>query len=84
MLMMLRSDPRRDNDLVLVVPLLTLGQYIGIDDPRRLDLQLDGPSEIEREIKAVLVVGDGTDGTDDQLAIPGDVSAVVTEVGVFV
>jgi hypothetical protein len=56
MLVMLSGDPRGDDDLVGIVPRFVLGQDVGVDDPRSLDFELDGTSEIEGEVEAVLPV----------------------------
>lgn len=56
MLVMLSGDPRGDDDLVGIVPRLVFGQDVGVDDPRSLDFELDGTSEIEGEVEPILPV----------------------------
>jgi hypothetical protein len=56
MLVMLSGDPRGDDDLVRIVPRFVLGQDVGVDDPRSLDFELDGTSEVEGEVEPVLPV----------------------------
>jgi hypothetical protein len=56
MLVMLSGDPRGDDNLVCIVPRFVLGQDVGVDDPRSLDFELDGTSEIEGEVEPILPV----------------------------
>jgi len=56
MLVMLSRDPRGDDNLVCIVPRFVLGQDVGVDDPRSLDFELDGTSEVEGEVEPVLPV----------------------------
>jgi hypothetical protein len=56
MLVMLSGDSRGDDNLVGIVPRLVFGQDVGVDDPRSLDFELDGTSEVEGEVEPVLPV----------------------------
>lgn len=84
MLVVVSRNPRRNVHLVRQVRRLPLFQRIRIDNARRLDLQFDTPVQRKVEIKTILVVCNGADGRNDQLAITRDVHLVVSEVGVLV
>lgn len=84
MLVVVRRDPRRHIHLVRHIRRLPLFQRVRINNARRLNLQLDTPVQRKVEVKAILVVCNGADGRNDQLAITRDVHLVVSEVGVLV
>lgn len=84
MLVVLSCNLRGDIDFMFRILRLSRSETIRIDDTRRFDLKLDRSVQSKVEVKAVLVVCDGTDGRNDQLSISCDVRSHVSEVGVFV
>jgi hypothetical protein len=53
-LVVLSGDPWSYHDFMVGVPSLSISEEICIDDPGRLDLQLNGSSEIKGEVETVL------------------------------
>jgi hypothetical protein len=83
-LVMLRSDVRGNLNLVGGIAGLVWSEAVRVDNASSLHLELDRAVEGKVEVEAVLVVRDGADGGDDELAITGDVGSHVSEVGVLV
>ena len=56
---------------------------VGVQNPRQLDLELDGAVLVEDPVDGVLVIRGGEDMRDQQLSASCDDYAVVAEIGVF-
>jgi hypothetical protein len=81
---MLSSDVRSNLNLVGWITGLIRSEAVRVDNACGLHLELDRAVEGKVEVEAVLVVCDGADRRDDELAIAGDVGSHVSEVGVLV
>ena len=71
-------------DLVCQIERFVRLQAVRIHNSGSFDLEFDGSVESEIEIKAILVIGDGTNGRNDKFSITSNVNSHISEVGMFV
>jgi hypothetical protein len=84
MLMVLSCYLRCDIHFMGVVKRLVGFKTIRVDNTSCLDFEFNGAVKGKVEVEAVLVVGNGANGGDDELSIAGDVDSHVSEIGVLV
>jgi homoaconitase/3-isopropylmalate dehydratase large subunit len=84
MLVMLSGNLWCDVDLVCWVQGLIRLQAVSIDDTGGFDFELDRSVKGEVKVESVFVVGNCTDGRNDQLSITRDVDSHISEISVLV